>query len=144
MEVTVRKASLEDFQDMLVLFAQLWEGKELHPDELIKVIQRGLDSETDTLFCAECNGKAVGFSSYALMNNFWQEGYIAYIHELIVDAGFRGQGVGSQLLAAVVADARMKGCKKVELDSAFHRGNAHKFYENRGFVRRAYLFSQDL
>jgi hypothetical protein len=32
----------------------------------------------------------------------------------------------------------------VELDSAFHRSQAHKFYQQEGFENRAYLFSKPL
>jgi glucosamine-phosphate N-acetyltransferase len=36
------------------------------------------------------------------------------------------------------------GCKQFELDSAFHRKEAHAFYEQRRFERRALLFSKPL
>ena len=37
-----------------------------------------------------------------------------------------------------------KGCKSIELDSAFHRILAHEFYEKNGFIKRAFEFSLDL
>jgi len=32
----------------------------------------------------------------------------------------------------------------VELDSAFHRIESHRFYENLGFQKRAFTFSKEL
>lgn len=37
-----------------------------------------------------------------------------------------------------------QGMKRVELDSGFQREKAHKFYENLGFEKSAYLFSYKL
>ena len=36
------------------------------------------------------------------------------------------------------------GCRRLELDSAFHFKEAHAFYEQRRFERRALLFSKAL
>jgi GNAT superfamily N-acetyltransferase len=53
-------------------------------------------------------------------------------------------GFGTELLEAAIAAAKKRGCKIVELDSAFYREDAHKFYLKEGFAKRAYLFSKDL
>jgi hypothetical protein len=37
-----------------------------------------------------------------------------------------------------------RGCRRLELDSAFHREAAHRFNEKRGMEKRAYLFTQVL
>jgi GNAT superfamily N-acetyltransferase len=58
--------------------------------------------------------------------------------------GNRGCGLGTQLLVEIVRCAKLRGCKRVELDSAFHREEAHQFYLRNGFENRAYLFSKSL
>lgn len=40
--------------------------------------------------------------------------------------------------------AKGHGCKRLELDSTFHRTIAHEFYERSGFEKRAYLFSEEI
>lgn len=40
--------------------------------------------------------------------------------------------------------AKENSCKRIELDSAFHRKNAHGFYKSIGYEIRAYLFSKTL
>ena len=52
--------------------------------------------------------------------------------------------LGTELLDAAIAAAKKKGCGRIELDSAFHREDSHKFYENIGFTKRAYLFSKEI
>jgi GNAT superfamily N-acetyltransferase len=63
---------------------------------------------------------------------------------MIVDGELRGKGIGTKLLEKTFETANLRKCKKIELDSGFHREQAHKFYEKIGFEKRAYLFSKDL
>jgi glucosamine-phosphate N-acetyltransferase len=90
------------------------------------------------------NENVAGFCSLTIKNNLWQAGYLGHIDELVVSKGKRGLGIGSALLAAIIGIAKEVGCSRVELDSAFHRAEAHGFYEQQGFEKRAYLFSRSL
>ncbi len=144
MDIKIRHSKFEDFQDVFLLFKQLWPDKELHFNDLMTVFIRGIQSDFDKYICAESQGKVIGFCSFAMVNNFWQEGYIAYVYAMVVDGSFRNEGVGTSLLQKAFDIAKMSGCKKIELDSGFPRENAHKFYERIGFEKRAYLFSKDL
>ena len=128
MELIIRNARESDFESILSLFKQLWPNKQLNKEDLYVVFSRGILSEDNELYCAEIDNKVIGFCSYAIVNNFWQEGYIAYIYSMIVDEELRGKGIGTELLKKTFETAKLKGCKKIELDSGFHREQAHKFY----------------
>lgn len=71
----------------------------------------------------------------------WQEGYISYIYDRVIDEKYRGKGYGSYLLKEAINKSTEQGMKRVELDSGFPREQAHKFYEKFGFEKRAFLFS---
>jgi ribosomal protein S18 acetylase RimI-like enzyme len=75
-------------------------------------------------------------------NSLWQKGFLGHVDELIVDTEYRGQGIGAMLLEHLVTVARERGCRRVELDSALHRKEAHEFYKRLGFESRALLFSK--
>lgn len=105
---------------------------------------RAAASETDALLCLISEGRVVGFCAYALVNNLWQEGRIAYVYALVVDEGCRGKGYGKRHMDEVISQAREMGLKRVELDSGFQRAGAHAFYEKLGFEKRAFLFSYEL
>ena len=47
-----------------------------------------------------------------------------------------------RLLERLASLARERGCRAMELDSAFHRVEAHAFYEKLGFEKRAFLFAK--
>ena len=145
MDVKIRKALIEDFPSVFSLFHQLWPNKELNETDMKVVFDRGITSNTDLYICAEVNGNLIGFCAYGIVNNFWQEGQIAYVYAMIVDEDQRGKGIGSELLKTACDYAKKCGCKKIELDSGFQREKAHKFYtEKMGFEKRAFLFSKDL
>jgi GNAT superfamily N-acetyltransferase len=144
MNVKIVNAQLENFEEIYRLFGQLWPQKELHKEDLFEVFQRGLQSDQDYYICAKENDSVIGFAAMTIMNNFWQEGYIAFVYAMIVEETFRGLGIGTLLIEKVCEIARSLQCKRLELDSAFHRERAHMFYEGLGFEKRAYLFSKNL
>jgi GNAT superfamily N-acetyltransferase len=140
----IRQCSIEDFEEVVKLLGQLWPDKTIDTAALQTVFARSVASECQVYLCAADDNRIIGFASLTIKNSLWQEGYLGHVDELIVDAEHRGRGVGTQLLDHLVAMARQRGCRRVELDSAFHREQAHQFYERQGFVNRAFLFSRVL
>lgn len=144
MDIKIRKATENDFEKVYPLFEQLWPNKELDKDSLKTVFNRGVNSYTDELLCLDYSNKMIGFCAYAIVNNFWQAGYISYMYAMVIDEKFRGQGYGTMLIKEAIKDSRAKGLKRLELDSGFHREKAHEFYTKLGFEKRAFLFSHSL
>lgn len=141
MEFLIRNARNEDFDSVYLLFEQLWPNKKLNKAELNKVFSRGILSATDELLCAVKDDKVIGFCSYAILNNFWQEGYVSYVNAMVIDEKYRGEGYGSKMIREVIDKSKKQGMKMVELDSGFQREKAHEFYIKLGFDKRAYTFS---
>jgi ribosomal protein S18 acetylase RimI-like enzyme len=139
-----RPCRSEDFDAVLVLLKQLWPEKSFDPDALRTVFNRALTSDTQAYICSADDDKVIGFGSLTIKNNLWQEGYLAHVDELVVDAEYRSRGVGTILLEQLFVIARQRGCGRIELDSGFHRADAHCFYERQGFENRGYVFSKML
>jgi GNAT superfamily N-acetyltransferase len=139
-----RECRKDDFPAAFTLLGQLWPDKELDLQSLQSTFERGLASSTQAYLCAVSGGHVVGFASLTVKNNLWQAGYIGHVDELVVDEAHRNKGIGAKLLEDIAALARVKGCKRLELDSAHHRKEAHEFYERHGFENRALLFSRPL
>jgi ribosomal protein S18 acetylase RimI-like enzyme len=140
----IRPASPDDLEAVLALFRQLWPDKVLNKEHQGAVFHAMLQSDVYGLLCAEMNGLVSGFASFSIQHNFWQEGRILYITTMIVDEKCRGQGIGTALIHEIKEIARGKDCKRIELESAFHRTDAYAFYEKEGFEKRAYFFSMDV
>ena len=144
MEVRIRKATENDFEEVYPLFEQLWPNKELDKDALRIVFNRGVNSDTDELLCLDYANTLIGFCAYAIVNNLWQAGYISYMYAMVVDEKYRGKGFGSMLINEAIKGSKEKGLKRLELDSGFQREKAHEFYIKLGFEKRAFLFSYPL
>jgi GNAT superfamily N-acetyltransferase len=142
--IQIRPCRAEDFDEVLPLLRQLWPDKRLDAVPLKTVFDRALGSELQAYLCATDDQRVIGFGSLTLKNNLWQEGYVGHVDELVVDGTYRSRGFGKLLLNQIIELARRTGCRRVELDSAFHRKEAHMFYEQHGFENRAFLFSRVL
>ena len=142
--IQIRPCSNEDFEGVLAVLRQLWPDKHIDTAMLRVVYERALGSPLQHHVCALDDAQIVGMGSLSINNNLWREGYLGYVEELIVDERFRGRGIGTQLLEHLIGVARAQGCRCVELDAAFHRKEAHRFYEHMGFQSRAYVFSKPL
>lgn len=129
---------------MVLLLHQLWPDTPLDPATLRSTIDRSRASACQVYLCAESDRQVLGFGSLTTRSTLWNPAPVGYVEEMVVDETHRGRGIGTRMLDRLIAWARDQGCSHVELDSAFHRMDAHAFYERRGFQRRAYLFSKSL
>jgi GNAT superfamily N-acetyltransferase len=134
----------DDFGQVFKLLEQLWPAQTLNKKRLRGVFKQGLKSKFQCYVCARIEGNVVGFVSLTIKNSLWQHGYVGHIDELIVDTEYRSRGIGSQLLEHIAKLAKKKCCRRIELDSAFERKDAHKFYERNGFENRAFVFSKEI
>lgn len=144
MDYKIRNYQQKDFDEVFELLKQLWPDKQLNKSSLKVVFEQLINSDKEEAICAETSGNVIGFCTLAVRNSLWQEGNMGHICELVVDESHRGNQIGTQLIKDICKIASERRCKKIELDSAFHRENAHKFYEKLGFENRAYLFSKNL
>ena len=68
----------------------------------------------------------------------------AEIVNLVVDVNARSCGIGKELLASLEQIAIDNGCVCIELDSAKHREDAHRFYEREGYASTHYKLTKEL
>jgi|GEM_PF-269627 Acetyltransferases len=140
----IKSCTEGDYEPVLELLKQLWPDSELNYETLKAVYIKALNSDTQKYIVGLVDDKIIGFCSLTIKNNLWQAGNLGHIDELIVDKNFRERGYGKKLMDEITHIAKQNGCKRIELDSAFHREEAHRFYENQGYYNRAYLFSKEI
>lgn len=58
----------------------------------------------------------------------------AQIEAVRVDSAYRGRSIGRRMMTWAIAEARRRGCALVQLTSDKRRRDAHRFYEQLGFV----------
>jgi glucosamine-phosphate N-acetyltransferase len=142
--LNIRPCSMDDFDAVARLLRQLWPERHLDVDSLRTVFGQAITSDPQVFLCVVSGQGVIGFASLSVRNSLWQEGKLGHVDELVVDAEHRNRGVGTRLLEHLVALARQRGCRRMELDSAFHRKDSHQFYERHGFENGAFHFSKTL
>lgn len=93
-----------------------------------------LDSSRSRIIVAEVDGVVVGWTSVDVVEHFYLEPYVG-VSGLVVDAAYRGKGVGKRLIRAVEDWARAQGLAVVRLSANVARTDAHGFYDRNGFTR---------
>lgn len=97
-------------------------------------LRRIVDHDATTLFIARIGGEIVG--SLTLVVFPIPTGIRAWIEDVVVDEGTRGQGVGDALNRAALERARSVGAITVDLTSRPSREAANRLYTRLGFVQR--------
>jgi GNAT superfamily N-acetyltransferase len=73
------------------------------------------------------DGEPRAVAGYRIMSNL-VSGRHLYVDDLVTSDRWRSQGYGRQLNEYLVQKARDERCHSIQLDSAVHRAEAHRFY----------------
>jgi GNAT superfamily N-acetyltransferase len=95
------------------------------------------------LYVARRDGAVVGTIQVLFSPHIGGHGGLRCILESVfVSAGARGQGVGAAMLAKAEERARSRGATLITLASSAKRVNAHRFYEQHGYVKTSVAFKK--
>ncbi len=96
-----------------------------------------LDEPDAAVFVAESGGSIVGYAYAAIEPRSWELlcEEAGLLHDLVVDEGARGGGIGSALLEHTVQWIGRRGVTRVLLSSAWPNVHAQRLFERHGFRR---------
>ena len=95
-------------------------------------------------FVADTGASVVGVAGATLGKYYENDGVYCQLLVLAVSSTARGQGTGTRLVGAVEGWADSQGARAIVVNSALHRGDAHRFYERRQYARTGYRFVKQL
>jgi ribosomal protein S18 acetylase RimI-like enzyme len=142
--ITIRNCKEDDFGTIIPLLNQLWPQRDFNLEAMKTVFFKGLKSKYQYYLLACLNDISVGFCSISIRMSLYAEGNLAHIDELVVDEKFRSLGIGKLFLDKAKSIAFERRCSKLELESALHRDEAHRFYEKHNFEKAGYVLSTDV
>lgn len=139
--LTIRTASRDDVPMIMYLsHAGGPEGKprgvlpDPLPDGCYQAFDRIIKSSHDRLMVAELDGRVVGTFHLTYLTYLAGMGHPdAQVEAVHVHPDYRGRGVGACMMQWVIAQAKEKHCRRVQLTSNKLRLDAHRFYERLGF-----------
>lgn len=139
--VELRPFARDDFADALALARELYGLDGDAPSEPMRPHFEALVADVDaTPFLALADGEPAGFIVHRLRRRLNHATFEGWISDLFVRERFRGRGIGRALLAAAIAEWRLRGSHKLELEVAYDRTAARALYERAGFVGQGKLF----
>lgn len=110
----VRRARGDDAEAVRALLsqvdAQATVDTKIFNSAYARVLEQGDDH---MLYVAELDGTVAGYVLASIARLFYTHGDTAQIHELVVDEGARGRGVGSHLVAAVEQECLARGVRQL-------------------------------
>ena len=111
--------------DLLPVLGEL--RTELTPEELAAVYEEGYPQGLRFTVAYNNDGAAVGVAGWRVIATTIALRKL-YVDDLVTAQSARSTGVGAALLAELTERARRAGCTAIDLDSALHRADAHRFY----------------
>jgi ribosomal protein S18 acetylase RimI-like enzyme len=105
-----------------------------------------LDRPDIVILVAERDGGVVGYTYAAVEGNDYMSlrGPAGVLHDVVVDAAHRGQGVGRALLDATLQALQAKGAPRVVLSTAERNEAAQRLFAGAGFRRTMIEMTREL
>ena len=142
---TIRPATGDDAPGLVALLRTLERFDWLRAEEPAAAearVRAGLlaaDGACRSVYVADGPGGAIlGYVAVHWLPYFILPGPEGFVSELFLLPAARGQGLGSALLAAAVAEARARGCSRLGLLNNRRRESYQRgFYDKQGWAERA-------
>ncbi len=95
-------------------------------------------------FSQQENGKEVARAYLYILKNDLHKEPFGLLEDVFVDESQRGTGIGSTMIAAIIAEAKSRGCYKLIGTSRESRTEVHNFYTKLGLKKYGVEFRLDL
>ncbi|MEX2033028.1 MAG: GNAT family N-acetyltransferase [Candidatus Colwellbacteria bacterium] len=127
----LRRASAKSLAEINALLPQLSKtAKPISPGALKSVVKSG----DICLIVAKDGVRIIGMGTLVIMRT--TVGVRARVEDVVVDAGYRGWGIGEKISRELINTAKKKRVKSIELSSQSSRIAANKLYQKLGFEKR--------
>jgi GNAT superfamily N-acetyltransferase len=126
--------------DLVDAYAQdpMGGGEPLRPEVRRDLVPGLRQHPTTQVLLAYRDGQPVGVAVCFLGFSTFYARPLLNIHDFAVLAPFRGQGIGTRMMAAVERKARALGCCKLTLEVFANNERALRAYRKHGFVQACY------
>jgi diamine N-acetyltransferase len=131
MTIDIRKAELDDFEEIYSLIVEFAEYIKTPEKVLTTPSQMIKDKDYFNCFIAVEKNKVIGFATYFTAYYSWT-GKALYLDDLYVLEKYRGLGIGNKLFDKVIETAKRENCKKLKWQVSNWNNKAIEFYKMRG------------
>lgn len=93
---------------------------------------------------AEENNKVLGWGFLYLIKNDRHEEPYGLLENVYVEKQYRGKGIGTKIVRALIEEAKRQGCYKLIGQSRYGREKVHELYKSFGFQDHGKNFRMDM
>jgi len=138
--VEIRPLGRDDFVDALAMARELYGLPDADPEPYRPAYDAYVNDPDAAPFIALADGEPAGFIGFRFRRRLNHATFEGWISDLVVRDRFRGRGIGRALVAAVVAEWRLRGSHRLELEVSYERTAARALYADAGFVDQGKYF----
>ena len=138
--VEIRPLARDDFADALALARELYGLPDTDPEPQRAPYETLVNDPDAAPYLALADGLPAGLVVFRFRRRLNHATYEGWISDLFVRDAFRGRGIGRALIATVIAEWRLRGSHRIELEVAHDRAAARALYERMGFVDQGKYF----
>lgn len=136
-EVTIAKGEIGDLNEMTSLLAELFTIEDdfvIDAGKQSKGLRLLLENSASVVLVARYQKRVVGMVTMQRVISTVMGEYVGLIEDLIVSAPYRGHGIGTQLLHAILTLSKEKGLNRLALAADNRNVSAIAFYQKYGFA----------
>jgi ribosomal protein S18 acetylase RimI-like enzyme len=138
--VELRPLGRDDFAAALALARELYRLPAGDPEPHRARFEALVNDPDAAPFLAIADGEPGGFIGFRFRRRLNHATFEGWVSDLFVRDRFRGRGIGRALLAAAIAEWRLRGGHQVMLEVGSDRVAARGLYEAAGFVNQGKYF----
>ena len=138
--VEIRPLAREDFPDALRLARELYGLPDADPDPHRGPFEALIGDVDAASYLAIADGAPAGLVVFRFRRRLNHATFEGWISDLVVREPFRGRGIGRALVASVIAEWRLRGSHRIQLEVGADRTAARRLYAELGFVEQGKYF----
>lgn len=154
MEISIRKATIDDFNSIQRLNLQIEEAElpfdsNLLEDCMLKEkgiqdLKKSIRNRNNTYLVAIIDNEVVGFIDGKILNAWYYKEKVGYLSHLCVDKKYRRCGIGTKLLDQFTEEMKLQGAKYIKLNAFPKNTAAVSFYRKYDFLEYSVYYQKEL
>ncbi len=138
--VEIRPLGRGDLVAALGLVRELYGLPDADPEPHRPAFESLVNDPDATPFLALSEDVPVGLVVHRFRRRLNHATFEGWISDLVVTQGARGRGIGRALVASVIAEWRLRGSHRIQLEVGGDRAPARALYADMGFVEQGRYF----
>jgi GNAT superfamily N-acetyltransferase len=138
--VEIRPLGRDDFDTALRLVRDLYGLPESDPEPHRAAFEALVNDVDASPFLALADGAPAGLIVFRFRRRLNHATFEGWISDLVVREPWRGRGIGRALVASAIAEWRLRGSHRIQLEVGGDRSAARSLYQDMGFVEQGRYF----